>query len=74
MVIEAADAADANRRAADLGVDFSDSCDCCGDRWFEVFDSEGRESPEGVEGLTAADDGDIAVVHYSDGTAARFRL
>jgi hypothetical protein len=49
--IEAADADAANERALDIGLYFNGveagfDCDCCGDRWYEVWDSDGVAEPE----------------------------
>lgn len=51
VIIEAADAADANQQAGSLGLYF-DGCDegvdcsCCGDRWYQVDDSDGTSDPQ----------------------------
>lgn len=49
VIIQAHSAAEANRLAKDVGIYFGGcysgrDCDCCGDRWSEVWD-EGDESP-----------------------------
>ncbi len=51
VFIEAMDADQANSRAEDIGiyfngVDLGEDCDCCGDRWYPVSESDAIESPE----------------------------
>lgn len=45
VVIEARDAAQANALARLIGIYFSGKgdCPCCGNRWYEVDDCEGKE-------------------------------
>lgn len=50
VIVEAANADDANKRAVDAGlyfdgVDDGFDCDCCGDRWSRAQDSDGTWSP-----------------------------
>lgn len=50
VIIEAKDAADANRRAEAIGLYFNGvaadrDCECCGDRWSEQWSDEGKEVP-----------------------------
>lgn len=50
VFIQARSAAEANRLAGDVGIYFNGcesgaDCDCCGDRWSEVWDDEGGEMP-----------------------------
>jgi hypothetical protein len=49
VIIEATDAADADRRAENIGVYFEGTyegrdCECCGDRWYNT-NGEGTEEP-----------------------------
>jgi len=52
VIIEAANATDANERAKGIGLYFDGcdkglDCDCCGDRWYPQYDEkEGTASPE----------------------------
>lgn len=51
VIIAAKNANDANERARQIGVYFDgcssgDDCSCCGDRWFEASDFDGKELPE----------------------------
>lgn len=49
VVIEAADADDANRKAEAIGLYFDGvgDCECCGSRWYPAWDSEvGTPAPE----------------------------
>jgi hypothetical protein len=47
VIIEAYNAKDANRRAERLGLYFDGEgdCPCCGNRWYEVSDADGKEEP-----------------------------
>lgn len=77
VVVEAADAADANRRAQAVGVYFDGvrdgrDCECCGDRFFPVFDgSRGDEVPsvfgEPVESFKPFYGSQRVVVHFASG-------
>jgi hypothetical protein len=49
VIVEAENAADANRRAEEIGLYFDGEgdCPCCGNRWSDQFsDEEGTEAPE----------------------------
>lgn len=85
VIVEAKDADEANKRAEEIGlyfngVDMNMDCECCGDRWHEVWgDDEGDDVPSMygepiVEGgknydyvWTNEPNSEIAV-HYKDGT------
>ncbi|WP_329793859.1 hypothetical protein V1227_18770 [Lentzea sp. DG1S-22] len=81
VVIEAASAEEANHRAREIGLDFDDEDNCCGQRWVpaEDFDgSGGYDEPIVEDGCTPArelvpDAGDDELrgahvfVHYADG-------
>lgn len=50
VIIEAESAVQANSIADDIGIYFDGcekglDCECCGDRWAEVDESDGREVP-----------------------------
>jgi len=50
VIIEAIDAAHANRRAEEVGLYFNGvdneyDCPCCGDRWYPADDDEGSAKP-----------------------------
>ena len=50
VIIEAANAKEANECAKDIGLYFKGcennvDCDCCGDRWYEVEDTDGTVEP-----------------------------
>ena len=47
VVIEANNAEHANKRAEEIGIYFDGcskgiDCPCCGDRWYEVYEIDGR--------------------------------
>ena len=80
VIVEADSAADADRRAEDIGLYFDgcDSgidCDCCGDRWYTQWKDEGTDTPEiygkpfteGFGDFTWMDKGKEVCVHYADG-------
>jgi hypothetical protein len=84
VVIEAANADEANRKGESLGMYFDGAgdCPCCGDRWYETDDYSGEEvatlygTP--VENLDAGEmfhfigKGREVAVHYADGRLAWF--
>ena len=78
VIVEARDAVTANMLAQDLGIYFNGvskgyDCDCCGDRWYVAYDSDGTELPEIYDShpsevpsmWTKAGEG--CCVHYLDG-------
>lgn len=71
VIIEATSAEDANERAEVIGLYFDGygDCECCGNRWHEVDESEGTWGPTilGKDALTTGD-GETVVVHFMDGT------
>jgi hypothetical protein len=79
VVIEAADAADANSRAEDIGLYFNGcsdgrDCDCCGDRWSDCHDDGDAEPMVYGEPVASAKHatkwmkaGYETAVHYADG-------
>ena len=81
VVIEAANADLANKRAEDIGM-YWDGCEtrrdcpCCGDRWCPQYDnSDGTEAPEvygqpvtqATTGFAWMKSGREIAVHYADG-------
>jgi hypothetical protein len=68
VIIEANDAQHANERAQEIGIYFdgvSDGtdCDCCGDRWHRVYDSDADEVPS-IYGEPVTDEGSNYAIHY----------
>jgi hypothetical protein len=87
VIIEAQNAADANRIAEEKGIYFNgcstgDDCSCCGDRWSSQWDDEKGDAvpsiygePVGVKESHRArwcDDVLPIAVHYLDGTIEWF--
>ena len=83
VIIEADKASYANAYAEDMGIYFNGcsaglDCDCCGDRWSEVREYDGKEFPH-IYGTSAQEvtnseyfsrwmkPGKEACVHYKDG-------
>ena len=51
VIIEADDASEANLIAYDHGIYFNgvqngQDCNCCGDRWYPVYEYAGEETPQ----------------------------
>ena len=83
VVIEADNASDANAIAGEIGIYFDGcstgrDCNCCGDRWGEVWESDGEEVPsiygEPVQEAINSkyfypwmEPGKEVCVHYKDG-------
>ncbi len=75
VIIQAVNAVTANAKAESLGIYFNGcmdnvDCSCCGDRWYDVDDSDGT-----IEPLVYGDSPSKhkyhfggAIVHYEDGT------
>ena len=80
VIIEAASAKKANDKALELGIYFygcykNVDCDCCGDRWDEVSETDGDDVPtfysEEVKDWIE-DERPSGYVHYLDGTVKKF--
>jgi hypothetical protein len=79
VIIEATDADDANRRAELVGIYFNGcadeiDCSCCGDRWSEVYEDDGKDTPMiyddnalDHEPLVGKGHDIYCVIHYIDG-------
>jgi len=79
VVVEAQNAKEANSKFDEISYNYSDSCPCCGSRWYEVDEDEGSDKPMGYgEPFTNfyADKkwhrGYTIVVYYYDGTKRFF--
>lgn len=80
MVIEADSADEANQRAEEIGMHFNGvangyDCPCCGDRWYEVDDSDKcytvDEAIKNTCGISWDKDTSIVFIHYKDGNIQR---
>ena len=49
VIIEATSAEHANQLAEHIGMDFSDGCPCCGERWSEVVRTDAEDTPRTEE-------------------------
>lgn len=80
VIIQAYSAAEANLRAEEIGIYFNGcederDCDCCGDRWYSIWDDKsGTDLPEvygepvdAYDGMSWMSPGKEIVVHYLDG-------
>ena len=73
VIIEAATPAEANERALAIGLYFDGceqglDCDCCGDRWYEQWESHsGTEQPEMYGKPPTGGWGIPSYIHYADG-------
>lgn len=81
VIIEASNAADANKRAVAADLYFNGAsededgstrdCPCCGDRWYRQYsDDEGDPAPM-IYGKPASDHKDVLVLN-ADGTKENF--
>ena len=80
VIIEALNANDANARAEDIGLYFDGcendmDCDCCGDRWYRVDESDGSDIPSvygtPLEDVTKSLFREECFIHYLDGTISK---
>ena len=76
VIIEALNANDANNRAEDIGLYFDGcyngiDCNCCGDRWYKVDESDGEDEPsiygESVYDTEKSLYRDKCYIHFLDG-------
>lgn len=83
VIIEAENAKKANDRAEEIGIYFNGcnegvDCDCCGDRWYSVDESDGEETPsiygESIEKAEKSTFRESCFVHYLDGTFKKHEL
>ena len=77
VIIEANSANKANKRAEEIGLYFDGcrngyDCSCCGDRWYETYDSDATAQPEIYGELVEEKEGSDIAVHYLDGTFKLF--
>ncbi|MFD3361606.1 hypothetical protein ACFWW5_00700 [Streptomyces albidoflavus] len=85
VIVEAADAEEANRRAEEIGLYFDGEgdCACCGDRWSEQWSSDAGDDVPSVYG-TPVESGTVLLkwmgdnpdvfVHYLDGRVVEHHL
>ena len=76
VIVEADDATEANIRAECIGlyfngVELGSDCECCGDRWYPIWNSEaGEDSPmiygKPIEEYKKSWFADVVFVHYKD--------
>ena len=79
VIIEALNNSDANFKAKKLGMNNSDSCPCCGDRW--TWQGDWTDEDEGCEEPMSYDEpiedyirnqnssfDETVIIHYFDGT------
>lgn len=83
VIIEAKNAEQANEIAEKIGIYFNGvdndrDCPCCGDRWYDVDDRDGKDEPsfygDPISKATASLFVDNVFVHYLDGTFKEFKL
>lgn len=77
VIIEAANASQANARAEEIGLYFNGcedgyDCSCCGDRWYSASESDGSDVPSIYGELVENVKKDLyqhnCFIHYLDGT------
>jgi hypothetical protein len=83
VIIEALSSSDANSRAQRIGLYFDGcviglDCPCCGDRWSEVYESDGKEFPmiynKTVNDIEKSAFMENCFIHYLDGTFKKIEL
>ena len=80
VMVQAPSAAEAVEKANEIFSDYSEYCECCGERWSTYFidDSDGSELPMIYgEPVTHAEKGmfrEFAILHLWDGRVAKARL
>ena len=78
VIIEANSADEANSKAKGIGVYFNGveegtDCDCCGDRWIEVYEGSACDTPliyeiPAGEYTRAYKEGSYCIIHFTNGT------
>lgn len=74
VIVEADSAEDANRRAESIGLYFDGEgdCDCCGNRWSNLWEREkGDPEPRIYEDTVTPEpvgEDSISFIHFKDGT------
>ena len=77
VFIEALDSKEANQKAQEIGIYFNGcekdiDCECCGDRWYEVDESDGTEFleiyGEDVYKYKGSSFRNRCYIHWIDGT------
>lgn len=71
VCVEAASAADADRKAEAIGLYFNGcavgmDCECCGDRWYPAY-GDGDETPLQYGSPIKGERGFPSYIHYADG-------
>lgn len=83
VIIEAANANQANDRAEEIGLYFDGcendiDCECCGDRWSKAWEDGGNDKPSLYgEDVFEAKSGwyrDVVFIHYLDGKIEKVKL
>lgn len=79
VAIQAIDAKHARQRAQDVFEDYSEYCDCCGERWYYwVDEDDGKEVPkiygEPYTDCKASSYREFMVLHYVDGTREKYKF
>lgn len=83
VIIEAANASQANARAEEIGLYFYGcedgyDCPCCGNRWHPAFESDGSDVPsiygQPVENVKEDIFINRCFIHYLDGTIKKVEL
>ena len=83
VIIEAANASQANARAEEIGLYFNGcsderDCPCCGDRWYSASESDGSGVPTIYSNPVENVQKDIFInrcfIHYLDGTIKKVEL
>lgn len=78
VIIEAQNVKEAERKISEITEDYSEYCECCGERWFAWWDDkDGKDEPM-IYSTPVAEYRDMwggsAIVYYYDGTKRKFEL
>lgn len=70
VCVEADSADEANAKAETIGLYFDGrgDCPCCGDRWYDVTDSDGEDTPQKWGQPLTGGWGIPSYIHYKNGT------
>ncbi len=83
VIVEALNAENANNKAEEIGIYFNGcddgiDCDCCGDRWYRVYEDDGEKVPsvygKPVENATKSMFINNVFVHYLNRTFKKIEL
>jgi hypothetical protein len=77
VIIEASNHEEANDIAESIGIYFNGcedgiDCECCGNRWYPVFERDGTEEPDIYGTMAFSREGPMCILHYKNGDKGNF--